>query len=364
MKKSLPCFALLAAVTVVAVAKAATPYDVRADAAKAGAIPQAAEAAPSAQAARGDELLVQAVNQLEQRASVTARFLYHVAIGGEDLDGSLSYWQQGRGEDLKVRLEVRLVGLDAQLLHVCNSRFIWNDRKLPTGRTVTRIDLRQLRADPSLAGGNLNEIKPGQANWSPLQSELITYTGGLPSLLNGLSESFRFMAPQAIQFQLNRPADAEPVKVPVFGVVGQWKPEKLAAQVAKTQDNSGAVTQHAPDLRKLATKNLPERLPLEVLILLRQEDLFPYRIEYRRLETPNSIDNAGPPIPYQLSVHPMVVLQLDSATFDAPIASGQFDYAPGDADFDDQTTVILERLRQQRQAQIATRAAEPAGARQ
>jgi hypothetical protein len=53
----------------------------------------------------------------------------------------------------------------------------------------------------------------------------------------------------------------------------------------------------------------------------------------------------------------MVVLELSDVVFDAPIAAGQFDYAPGDADWVDQTTAILERLRQQKQAQVATRPA-------
>jgi hypothetical protein len=37
-----------------------------------------------------------------------------------------------------------------------------------------------------------------------------------------------------------------------------------------------------------------------------------------------------------------------------PIAAGQFDYAPGDADWIDQTATVLERLRRERQ-QIAAR---------
>ncbi|HEX5472651.1 MAG TPA: hypothetical protein VFW73_12240 [Lacipirellulaceae bacterium] len=34
---------------------------------------------------------------------------------------------------------------------------------------------------------------------------------------------------------------------------------------------------------------------------------------------------------------------------------GQFDYAPGDANWVDQTASLLERLRHERQAQVATR---------
>jgi hypothetical protein len=49
------------------------------------------------------------------------------------------------------------------------------------------------------------------------------------------------------------------------------------------------------------------------------------------------------------------VLEFSDVVFDAPIAAGQFDYAPGNADFEDLTTSILERLRQEHQSQVATR---------
>ena len=217
---------------------------------------------------------------------------------------------------------------------------------------VSRIDLRQLRADPSLAASNLNDIKPGEANWSSLQSELTTYTGGLPTLLAALRENFTFLPPQAMRLAIAPPLAAEPTNVPVFAVVGHWKPEKLAALLPKTQTT-------AADPQAASKTAIPERMPEEVLLLVGQADLFPYRIEYRRLETPIIAGGGGPPIPYQLSVHPMVVLELSDVVFDSPVAAGQFDYAPGNADWVDQTTAILERLRQQRQAQVATRLSPP-----
>ncbi len=293
---------------------------------------------------------MQAAGQLERRASVSARLRHQVAIAGQPLYGVGSYWQQGSGEELKVRLELQIAGQDAQLLQVCNSRFLWIDRTLPTGRTVSRIDLRQLRADPSLTSSNLNDIKPGEANWSSLQSELTAYTGGLPTLFAALSENFKFLPPQAMRLAIAPPLASEPTDVPVFAVVGHWKPEKLAALLPKTQTNEA-------DPKAASQKAIPERMPQEVLLLVGQADLFPYRIEYRRLETPQIVGGDGTSIPYQLSVHPMVVLELSDVVFDSPVAAGQFDYAPGNADWVDQTTAILERLRQQKQAQVATRPA-------
>jgi hypothetical protein len=52
----------------------------------------------------------------------------------------------------------------------------------------------------------------------------------------------------------------------------------------------------------------------------------------------------------------MVVLELSDVAFDVPIAAGQFDYSPGDADWVDQTAAVLERLRRDRRTEVATHA--------
>lgn len=307
------------------------------------------------QSALGDRLILQIANQLDRRASVTAKIRHSVLIGGEQLFGVGGYWQQGNGEDLKVRLELQIAGQEAQLLQVCNSRFMWIDRKLPTGRNVTRTDLRQLRADPTLSSPNLNDIKPGEASWSSLQSELTPYTGGMPRLLAALAYNFTFMPPQAMRLAIEPPLAAEPTSLPVFAIVGHWKPETLALILGRPVPNSPEAATQQPEGDHKKSKPVPERVPEEVLILVGQSDFFPYRIEYRHLETPNIVTGDGAPIPYQLSTHPMVVLEFSDVVFDSQITPGLFDYAPGNADWIDQTTVIQDRLRHLRQAQVATR---------
>jgi hypothetical protein len=347
MKKSLPCLLALAACTFSSAAAAEPSPPPLGNSSQVPLAP--AGVSQPDQVAPGDRLLMQATSQLERRASVTARLRHQVAIGGQQLYGVGSYWQQGSGEDLKVRFELQIAGQDAQFLQVSNSRFTWIDRKLPTGRSVIRIDLRQLRADPSLGGTNLNEIKPGEASWSTLQSEVISYTGGLPTLLSALSENFTFLPPQAMRLALAPPLTAEPTNLPVWAVVGHWKPARLDTLLSKNQAGHEGKSASAKQFQEL-----PERMPQEILLLVGQADLFPYRIEYRRLETPQLATNDGS-IPYQLSVHPMVVLELSDVVFDSQIAAGQFDYTPGSADWVDQTSAILDRLRQQHQAQVAAK---------
>jgi hypothetical protein len=249
-----------------------------------------------------------------------------------------------------VRLELQLAGQDAKLLQVSNSRFLWIDRLLPTGRTVVRYDLRQLRADPALTPPDLDKLDPGKANWTTIQPLLLAHSGGLPSLLSSLGENFNFLPPQPMRLAIEPPVGGQPTSLAVFAIVGQWKPEKLAALITKTDDPAGN-----PTSKKQKAPKIPERIPQEVLLLVGQADLFPYRIEYRQLETPVATNSDGPPIPYQLSTHPLVVLELSDVVFDTVIAAGQFDYTPSDPNWVDQTATLIERVRRQRPDQMASR---------
>ncbi|MEX0641091.1 MAG: hypothetical protein WD468_00240 [Pirellulales bacterium] len=315
----------------------------------AGARSGAQQLTTAAATPAGDRLLVQTINQFERHSSVTARLRHQASIGGVELYGVGSYWQQGRGESMRVRMELQIAGQDASLLQVLNRGFLWVDRRLPNGRTVTRVDLRQLRADPVLSAGELESILPGQASWSPIQPEVTVHCGGLSSLLAALGDNFSFLPPQAMRLALAPPTAEKATNIPVFAVVGHWKPEK---QAALTGESSGL---RVEGRESEAEHKLPERLPQEVLLLVGQADLFPYRIEYRRLETPRAADEKGGAIPYQLSANPFVVLELSDVTFDVPIQGGQFDYNPRDVDWVDQTAKLLERLRKQRQAEVAQR---------
>jgi hypothetical protein len=343
MKKSLPC---LSALVVLLAGAAATAQEAAAGASAAGPVTSPAAgggtaASPETPSA-GDRLLVQAVNQFERHPSVTARLRHQAAIGGEQLYGVGSYWQQGSGENLRVRMELQIAGQDSSLLQVANRGYLWVDRRLPSGRVVTRVNLRTLRADPVLSAGDLESIRPGEASWSPIQPDLTAHCGGLSSLLAALGDNFTFLPPQPMRLALSPPLAEQAKNIPVYAAVGHWRPEKLATLTAVNQADANSRTVSA-------------RLPQEVLLLVGQADLFPYRIEYRRLETPHATKQDGTAIPYQLSADPLVVLELSDVTFDVEIDGGQFDYNARDVDFVDQTTKVLERLRKQRQAEVAVR---------
>jgi hypothetical protein len=306
----------------------------------------------------GDQVILQAAAQLERRSSVSARLRHQVVLPGKSLIyGHGSYWQQGPADELRVRLELQIAGQEASLLQVSDSRFLWVERRLPIGRTVTRLDLRQLRADALLAGAHFGDIQPGNASWTSSQSDLIANSGGLPSLLSALGESFRFLPPQTMRIAAKTENGQQTTSMPFFAIVGHWRKDKLAKLVTLSQESS--VENQEPDTGAASTMSpnkVPARLPEEVLILVGQADLFPYRIEYRKLETPIAANQAGAAIPYQLSGNPMVVLEFTDVAFDVPTDTGQFIYTPGDAEWTDQTAAVLERLRHRRDQQVADRA--------
>jgi hypothetical protein len=291
----------------------------------------------------GDQLILQAAAQLERRESASARLRYQLFLGGKHLYGLGSYWQKGTGDELRVRLELQIAGQEANLLQVSNSRFLWVERRLPVGRTVTRLNLGHLRADAAANELQWSDIRPGNASWTSTPPELIAHSGGLPSLLTALSESFTFLPPQTMRLASRSESGQQTTSTPLFAVVGHWRKEKLAKLLA--------IDPASGDQRPL-----PERLPAEVLILVGQADLFPYRLEYRKLETPTAENQAGAAIPYQLSGNPMVVLEFTDIAFDVPIEAGQFNYTPGDAEWTDQTAAVLEQLRAAREQQVAARA--------
>jgi hypothetical protein len=294
---------------------------------------QSRPASPTA----GDQLIRDARIQLERRASVTARLRQQVSLRNRQLRGVGGYWQQGGSDELLVRLEMQIVGEASSLLQVGTGRFLWTDERLPTSRSITRLDLRKLRNESARASDDFEDLESGPASWPRQPPELSLRFGGLSSLLAALGDSFAFSPPQSMRWTPNPPLDGAPESIPVFAVLGTWKPETLAAIVPK---------------RRLP--QLPERIPQEVLVLFGQSDLFPYRIEFRKQlgPTPAAGEQSTP---FQLSSEPLLCIEFESVSFNQTIAAGQFDYLPGDAKFDDNTAEHLEIMRRQRAEKVAAR---------
>jgi hypothetical protein len=129
--------------------------------------------------------------------------------------------------------------------------------------------------------------------------------------------------------------------LPVFAVVGRWKRDQLLSLLPKLEKARGDAEP-------------PARVPQEVLLLIGQSDMFPYRVEYRRLNDPAvAQESRDGNLNLQLSTDPLLLLEYFDVDFNAPISVGQFDYSPGDTEWNDRTAEHLEYLRHLRQQQLA-----------
>jgi hypothetical protein len=167
----------------------------------------------------------------------------------------------------------------------------------------------------------------------PIQIELLSERGGLPTLIAALRENFHFAAPVNLRL----------AEVPVYGTIGQWRAEKLARLVPSTVSSSSAVESSE------APPPLPTRIPASVMLLVGQDDLFPYIIEFRSLQA------TAPEVPgdmslFQIRPQSLLLLHLYERSFSFEIEPGRFDYAPGEAEWVDLTATRLAKRRETRQS--------------
>jgi hypothetical protein len=315
-----------------------------------GQPPVAAVAAGSSETGRlhaqsGDDLVATVLGQLERRERIAASVLVQASLEGRQLqlggpEFISRYYQQwdANREKLYVWCELRghVDGTPVRWQQVSDGDRLWTDQTTPSGRTVTRIDLRHVRRDLDNAQGTGRPLPAGQAGVLPIQLELLSERGGLPVLIASLQENFRFSPPVSLRL-----AD-----VPVSGTIGTWKPDKLAAIVP-----DAAPASDAPGPAE-GPPQLPPRIPASVMLLVGQDDLFPYVIEFR------ASDATGPIVPgdmslYQIRPRSLLLLHLYERSFSVELEPGRFEYSPGNAEWVDLTASRLERLRQSRENRTA-----------
>jgi hypothetical protein len=303
MKNSLPSLAVLLWIAASASAQGPNPANV----------PASAPPAPPAAVASeplGDKLIAQAVANLDAAPSLTAKIRHRIELMGRPLIGTGDYAQQGRGAARAFRLDLQLrTSLSATSIeHVCNGQQLWMFEELDGHEHLTVIDVARLhRGIP----------KPKVAAPSPMAWLSL---GGLPKLLIGLQESFRFG--HVVESRLD--------DLRVWTVEGRWNPARLAQLLpdqAAAINSGGAV-----DLSQL-TPNVPHRVVLHV----GADDLFPYRIEYWRSD---SGDKETAP-----SEKLMAVMEWYEVQIGARIDPARFAYQPPEKLIpNDRTKEWLDRL--------------------
>ncbi len=258
----------------------------------------------------GQALVGQAAQAALAHEAISARIRQRVDLFGQQLVGTGSYHQLGLPPVQMLRLDLRIdVGQDStSVLQVCDGRFLWRRLDLDGAPQLSRVDLRQV-AD---AFGESSEPSNPTHGWMEL--------GGLSKLLSGVEQRFEFSKAQKSVL-----AD-QSSELPVWQLRGTWKPELLLKLLPSqaTAIRGGA----SADLSEL-----PAELPHSVQLLLGQDDLFPYRIDFLRQDTETGEQIA------------IMTLELFDVEIGGVVDPRPFTYKPGDQEVTDRTQEFINKLK-------------------
>lgn len=288
--------------------------------ATAHAQPATLEVAPATAyaSATGDQYLANVLATLQRRPSIAARLRHQSRLHDLALTGSGRYWQRGTGNQRVTRWEMQtqVAGQTASYLQVFDGNHLWTDRTLPSGRKVHRLDVSRLQSRRHIAAAAARSLKT-KAKWEP-EIAAAEGQGGLAEMLADTLRRFTFSPPRPSQ--LNGLA--------VYALVGQWRRdelEKLWPELASSDD----------------TPVWPRQLPHHVLLLVGQNNLFPYVVEHRRVDDAQLIASAAGDRPTR---DPLLRYELYEVQFAAAMDDSLFEFKPGDVQWSDETSLVLERL--------------------
>jgi hypothetical protein len=194
----------------------------------------------------------------------------------------------------------------------------WVRRDVPPAPpTLGRVDLRQLRKSLSQSIVPTGSDVLPQGDWIML--------GGLARLLTALDQNFDFGAPQADELKFQASDGKSLVRLPIWKVSGQWKPDKLASLVAKEPGKNGSLPEQLPDRVELVLGRTDDVLPL-----------FPFRITYwRTIPVAKAAEATAP--------RELLTLELFNVSRKR-IDLREFQYQPGDQDVQNLTSYYVQRF--------------------
>jgi hypothetical protein len=259
---------------------------------------------------RAETLLRAAIQTLETRDSISAKVRQEVHLFGKRPVGSGAYLQQrtARGDLMRWEMVWQLGELSTSLVQVTDGEYLWIHSSL-SDPPLTRIDARRVAEKL----GDLRTPGISVDMGGPVGM------GGFVRLLRTLDEHFEFHAAQ--------PGRWGRQKQPVWRLQGTWKPQRLAELLPGQRE--AALRGEPVDLAQLS-----EQLPAEVALLLGQEDLFPYRIEYRRKERHQA--------PEEPAGRLMTAIDFYEVSINVPIDPARFRYHPGKMPWSDGTEAYIQ----------------------
>ena len=258
------------------------------------------------------KLLRNAVQAVTTESNLQASVRHKINLFDRQLVGTGHYSQFGEGPIKRLRLELKTqVGkATTSITQVCDGRHLWLRENFPDSVQLSRIDVRQVRS-------RLEQLpRTDKSNQSDLA---ITHwganiaMGGLPRVLAAVEDSFNFSVVQRTTFE----------DVPVWVILGQWKPE---------------VRDEIQSRFRVRRGNLMTHMPNEVRIVLGRDEQFQYfprEIKYLRVVegVTGEIETATT----------LVTLQFYDYTRKVAMNRSQFDYQRGDQIVVDRTQAFLEK---------------------
>lgn len=245
--------------------------------------PPAPASGPHAEDSR--RLLAEARGQLALHRSVEAKIRHRVSIFGRQMHGAGGYWQQGVGDQLRLRMELKLRHDEqiSSLLQIADGRHLWIRRDLAGVVTLSRIDIGKVR-------------RAAGPRWQPDWRGMLS--GGLPRLLDAIDSRYEFAAPQAAE-------------------LGGEKVWRLRGSEPKGE---------APP---------PADHPQYVELMIGRGPVkFPYRIAFLgRVES-----EEGP------RLTPLVTMELYEVRLGRPLPAEQFQFPLSDLNPTDRTAEFIDRL--------------------
>ncbi len=253
----------------------------------------------------GRQLLHRALEIGMNRGSISAQARLRAELYEQQLFGSGTYHEaRVRGDFLsRIEFKIPMAGGIGLFQRVNDAKFLWTHLDLPSlsgerQHRVSRVDLQRVK----------DESKVGPRELA-----------GIPGLLWRLDRAFEFAPPKSGQWQ----------QVPVWLVTGiRRDPEQATGgTVATTQGPKFVETQ---------------AVPASVAIALGQDDLFPYRLEFRRHRDTTPEGDASER--GRDEDRPILVVEFYEVEFESPLHPQIFSYSPGELPVDDETDPFLEGI--------------------
>ncbi len=258
----------------------------------------------------GNVMLTNVLATIQRHASISAQLRQQTKLGQLTQVGSGYYRQQGTADRPRTYWEMKtqVAGETASFVQIFDGSYLWTDRRLPSGRQVRRLDVELLHA-------RLRDLDSGSTPNLLLKTE---GQGGLAQLLAELLRNFSFDRPHAAQLG----------DLPVYALLGTWRPAQLQLIWPAAADQ----TEPPP---------WPAQIPHHVLVLV-GHNMFPYVFELRgQHEAYLASTVAG----LRPTPHPLLRYELFDVHFARAIRPSQFQFKDG-VEWKDETGKVWEALRQ------------------